>query len=180
MIKRPNIKKLFSICMVLVIMFTFTVFTASSYAVTVIYVVRTPNTTSTTVKSDALVKEVIKLCNNERAKRNFAPLVEDDLLNKLALLKSQDMVAKSYFAHESPTYGYAKDMMRMYNVKYSWLGENIGRANDYNTPQQLVNKWMDSSTHRDNILNPNFTKIGVAYVGDKNGKVYWTQLFLKP
>lgn len=167
--RKFNGKRLFSICLSLMMIFTF--FTATS--------VNTVVTTASTVKSDALVKEVIRLCNAERAKNKLKPLAESAQLYKLALLKSQDMVNKNYFAHKSPTYGDSKSMMKMYKVKYSWLGENLGKANNV-TAAQLVQSWMGSTTHRRNILNPNFTLIGVAYAKAKNGNLLWTQLFMKP
>jgi len=173
MLKNFNVKKSVPICLGLVILLTFTFFTVSPYAT---------NARIITIKSDAFIKEVIRLTNVERTNRGLAPLVENESLFKLAFLKSQDMAVNKYFEHKSPVYGYPKEMMQRFNIKYDWLGENIGKTNSMTntTPERLVKAWMESSTHRDNILNPNFTIVGVAYVKNSDGKLLWTQLFMKP
>ncbi len=81
------------------------------------------------------------------------------------------MDVNGYFSHTSPTYGSPFDMMRSYGVTYRYAGENI--ASGQRTAAQVMNDWMNSSGHRANILNQNFTKIGVGYV---NGK--WVQMFI--
>ena len=80
---------------------------------------------------------------------------------------------KHYFDHNSPTYGSPFDMLTAFGVNYRAAGENI--AMGYGTPQAVVDGWMNSPGHRANILNANFTQIGVGYVADGN---YWTQLFI--
>jgi len=64
-------------------------------------------------------------------------------------------------------------MMRAFGLRYRYAGENI--AYGQRTPQAVVNAWMNSSGHRANILNANYTQIGVGYVADGN---YWTQMFI--
>jgi len=63
--------------------------------------------------------------------------------------------------------------MRAFGLRYRYAGENI--AYGQRTPQAVVNAWMNSSGHRANILNANYTQIGVGYVADGN---YWTQMFI--
>ncbi|WP_296649299.1 CAP domain-containing protein [Romboutsia sp. 13368] len=46
------------------------------------------------------------------------------------------------------------------------------------TPKEVVNAWMNSKGHRENILNPNFTTLGVGIAKDSNGSIYWTQMFI--
>ncbi|MGL5944276.1 MAG: CAP domain-containing protein [Waterburya sp.] len=57
--------------------------------------------------------------------------------------------------------------------QYSNLGENV--AQGQTTPTDVLDSWMNSSGHRENILNPNFTEIGVGYENN-----YWTQVFGRP
>lgn len=118
-------------------------------------------------------QEVIRLTNIERQKAGLKPLTEDWELSRVARHKSNDMAQNNYFSHTSPTYGSPFNMMKAYGIAYRTAGENIAKGQ--RTPQQVVNAWMNSSGHRANILNPNFTHIGVGY--DKNGH-YWTQMFI--
>ncbi|MED3661990.1 SafA/ExsA family spore coat assembly protein [Ureibacillus sp. FSL K6-8385] len=122
----------------------------------------------------AYEQEVIRLVNVERAKAGLPALQYDWELARVAKHKSQDMHDKKYFSHTSPTYGSPFDMMKSYGIKYRSAGENI--AMGQSTPQQVVNAWMNSSGHRANILNKNFTHIGVGYVKDGH---YWTQMFIQ-
>jgi uncharacterized YkwD family protein/spore coat assembly protein SafA len=118
-------------------------------------------------------QEVINLVNQERAKNGLPALKYDWELARVAEHKSQDMRNKGYFSHTSPTYGSPFDMMKSYGITYKAAGENI--AYGQTSAQQVMNSWMNSSGHRANILNPNFTHIGVGYVA--NGH-YWTQMFI--
>ncbi|WP_211297038.1 CAP domain-containing protein [Paenibacillus castaneae] len=130
--------------------------------------------TGTTTGGDsslgAFQSQVIDLVNQERAKAGMSALKSDTLLTKVATDKAKDMDVNNYFSHTSPTYGSPFDMMRSYGVTYSYAGENI--AAGQRTPQEVMTAWMNSEGHRANILNNNFTKIGVGYV---NGK--WVQEF---
>lgn len=115
--------------------------------------------------------EVVKLVNQERAKSGLQPLTSDDALAKVALAKAKDMANNNYFSHTSPTYGSPFDMMSQYGIQYSYAGENI--ASGQQTPAQVMQDWMNSQGHRENIMNANFTKIGVGYY---NGR--WVQMFI--
>ncbi|HLR14238.1 MAG TPA: CAP domain-containing protein [Bacillota bacterium] len=118
-------------------------------------------------------QEVIELTNVERSKQGLAPLQADVELSNVARDKSKDMLANNYFDHTSPTYGSPFDMMRSYGVTYQSAGENIAKGQ--RTPQEVVTAWMNSQGHRENILNGNYTHIGVGYVEQGN---YWTQMFI--
>lgn len=119
-------------------------------------------------------QEVIRLTNIERQKAGLKPLTEDWELSRVARHKSDDMAQNNYFSHTSPTYGSPFEMMKAYGITYRAAGENIAKG--HRTPQQVVNAWMNSSGHRANILNHNYTHIGVGY--NKNGH-YWTQMFIR-
>ena len=118
-------------------------------------------------------QQVVELTNNERAKQGLQPLKVDWELSRVAREKSRDMANNGYFAHNSPTYGSPFDMMRSYGISYRTAGENIAKGQ--RTPQEVVNAWMNSSGHRANILNGNFTHIGVGFVEQGN---HWTQQFI--
>src|SRR5690625_1038719 len=118
-------------------------------------------------------QQVVDLTNAERQKQGLAPLQIDKTLSKVARVKSQDMAGNSYFSHQSPTYGSPFDMMQQFGVSYRAAGENIAKGQQ--SPEQVVNAWMNSEGHRANILNANFTHIGVGHVSNGN---YWTQQFI--
>lgn len=118
-------------------------------------------------------QEVFNLTNVERT-NNGLPAFEIHLdLSKVAREKSNDISINNYFAHNSPVYGSPFDMMRSFGIDYRTAGENI--AQGQRTPAEVVNAWMNSPGHRANILNGDFTHIGVGYV--ESGNV-WTQQFI--
>ena len=105
----------------------------------------------------------------------MSTLKMDSAISNVARAKSKDMAVNNYFAHQSPTYGSAGDMLRQFGISWSAWGENI--ASGQRTPEIVVNAWMNSPGHRANILSNNFSKIGVGYVTNSNGTPYWTQIF---
>ncbi|UOR10230.1 CAP domain-containing protein [Halobacillus amylolyticus] len=121
----------------------------------------------------AFEKKVVELTNAERAQEGLAPLELDVELSKVAKDKSLDMQQNDYFSHTSPTYGSPFDMMKQYGIDYTTAGENI--AMGQTSPEQVVQGWMNSQGHRENIMNPSFTHIGVGYAEQGN---YWTQMFI--
>ncbi|TMN22208.1 hypothetical protein FFL34_08755 [Lentibacillus cibarius] len=118
--------------------------------------------------------EVIKLTNRERNKQGLPALKTDKQLSRVARNKSMDMKQKNYFSHKSPTYGSPFDMMKQFDVTFQSAGENIARGQ--RTPEQVVEGWMNSKAHRNNILNDSFTHIGVGFTKEGN---YWTQMFIE-
>ncbi|MGE6631169.1 CAP domain-containing protein [Bacillus sp. NPDC077027] len=133
------------------------------------------DTTATNADSslNAVEKEVVDLTNKERTKQGLKALAVDSKLSKSARAKSQDMKDKNYFSHTSPTYGSPFDQMKKFGITYKTAGENI--AQGQRSAKEVVIAWMNSEGHRANILNKNYTHIGVGYVKDGN---YWTQQFI--
>ncbi|KMJ59520.1 hypothetical protein AB685_01180 [Bacillus sp. LL01] len=117
--------------------------------------------------------KVIELTNAERRKNGLSDLKADASLSNVARDKSKDMQTNNYFSHTSPTHGSPFDMMRDYGISYNTAGENI--AMGQRSPEEVVQAWMNSEGHRKNILNGEFTHIGVGYVEEGN---YWTQMFI--
>ncbi len=119
--------------------------------------------------------DVINFVNQERAKYGLSKLKIDEILTKAARLKSNDMLKNKYFSHESPSYGLPTDMLKNifsyeFNGYYLGAGENI--ATGQTTARQVVDEWLNSKPHKENILNPNYKYIGVGLKGN-----IWTQLF---
>lgn len=130
-------------------------------------------TKSGTAKVGGYEEEVARRVNEIRREHGLSELYFNEALSNVARAKSEDMRAKNYFAHQSPTYGSPFDMMRSFGIKFSAAGENIAKG--YATPAAVVDGWMNSAGHRANILSSTFTQIGVGYVADGN---YWTQMFI--
>lgn len=117
--------------------------------------------------------EILRLVNIERKKANMKPFIICTELSKVAELKSKDMAISNYFDHTSPTYGSPFNMMDQFGIIYKAAAENIAKG--FKTPEAVVKGWMDSSGHRENILNPNYGKMGIGlYTADVS---YWTQMF---
>jgi uncharacterized YkwD family protein/spore coat assembly protein SafA len=124
-----------------------------------------------------LEQQVINLVNQQRAKNGLQALKANWELCRVARYKSQDMINKRYFSHESPTYGSPFRMMESFGIKFSAAGENI--AYGQRTPQEVMNAWMNSPGHRRNILSNIYNQIGVGVAKASNGTFYWTQQFIK-
>jgi uncharacterized YkwD family protein len=127
-------------------------------------VTTTPTTTtkpSTTVTVTAKEQQMVNLVNQERTSRGLSALQMDTQLTKVARMKSQDMIDNNYFGHQSPKYGSPFDLMKSQGVTYRYAGENLAGAD---TVQRAHTNLMNSEGHRNNILNPNFTKIGVGII----------------
>ncbi|VIH41194.1 sporulation protein [Clostridioides difficile] len=134
------------------------------------------NSGSTSENFSAYQKEVVDLVNIERSKAGLNPLTLDSSISNVATKKSQDMIDNNYFSHNSPTYGSPFDMLKKFGISYKTAGENI--AMGQKTPKEVVNAWMNSEGHRKNIMNPNFSKIGVGVAQKSGGSIYWTQIFV--
>ncbi|WP_339194706.1 CAP domain-containing protein [Solibacillus sp. FSL R5-0449] len=119
-------------------------------------------------------KQVVDLTNAERTKAGLKPLEMHTPLMGVAHAKSADMAKNNYFSHTSPTFGSPFDQIKSAGISYRSAGENI--AQGQRTPQQVVQAWMDSPGHRQNIMNANFTHIGVGFVEEG---YYWTQQFIQ-
>lgn len=131
------------------------------------------NTTTTSMTSDE--QEVFNLINKQRANNGLKALQVDTGAQKVARVKAEDMVTNNYFSHNSPTYGSPFDMLKSFKVSYKTAGENIA-ANSSNSA--AVTAWMNSSGHKANILNSNFTYTGVGVVSSsKYGKIF-VQIFI--
>lgn len=113
--------------------------------------------------------QLLNLINQERARNGLPGLRLDPELTRVARIKAQDMIDNNYFSHYSPTYGSPFDMMNEFNIKYQYAGENIAQNTSVNKAHTAL---MNSSGHRKNILNPNFTHIGIGIKKAKKGYIY--------
>lgn len=104
---------------------------------------------------------VIKWTNQYRADNGLAALTENDLLVQAAQAKTDDMFQKQYFEHISPAGTSPSQMVAAAGYKYKVTGENLALG-DFKNEKELVDAWMASPGHRENILNKDYTEIGIA------------------
>jgi uncharacterized protein YkwD len=136
------------------------------------------------VGSSINTNEVYNLTNVERKNidQNLVNLKYNNTLAKIAAVRIQDMFALQYFEHNSPTGDNASKEAAKNGYEYITIGENIALGN-FDGAQGLVTAWMNSPGHRANILNKNYTEIGVAAAsGMYKGQTVWiaAQIFGKP
>ncbi|HLM83851.1 MAG TPA: CAP domain-containing protein [Candidatus Bathyarchaeia archaeon] len=118
-------------------------------------------------------KGVIGLTNDERKNNGRKPLRENSELHAAAEKKAQDILAKQYFAHETPDGKGPEYFVSSAGYSYIMIGENLALGN-FADDRALVAGWMASPGHRENILRPQFQEIGVAVArGDYEGKTTW-------
>ena len=116
------------------------------------------------------------LLNQDRIANGLSALTLDPVLCEIARLKSRDMHENNYFAHTSPTYGSASDMLRQFGYSFNAVGENIAH---HATIEKAQAAFMSSTGHRRNILGSQWTKVGIGVWKDSQGFVYVTQLFVR-
>jgi uncharacterized protein YkwD len=132
-----------------------------------------------TVEVDPIAQfkaEVIRLVNLEREKAGVAALKELDTLFPMADLRAQESAAS--FSHTRPNNTRCFTVFGDNNMRYRAAGENL--AYGFKTPEAVVAAWMKSEGHRRNIMDPDFTYIGIGYYVNENGRVYCSQLFYTP
>lgn len=105
--------------------------------------------------------QIIFWTNKYREDNNLKPLVKNNLLTKSAATKVQDMFAKQYFEHVSPDGVSPSQLVKSEGYDYKVTGENLALGN-FKDEKDLVDAWMASPGHRANILNTDYTEIGVA------------------
>lgn len=120
------------------------------------------------------IEQVVELVNNERAKEGLAPLSVDKNVQAAAQVRAVE--CEQSFSHTRPNGSSFSTALVEQGVSYRRAGENI--AWGQRSPEEVVNAWMNSEGHRANIMNSNFTKIGVGYYQNANGVKYWSQLFI--
>lgn len=113
--------------------------------------------------------QLLQETNAQREANDAQELVISPKLTEAANLKAQDMVENNYWSHTSPTGVSPWKWLRDVNYKYDQAGENL--AKNYPNATSTVEAWMSSTTHRENMLNPDYTEAGFATAdGEIDGK----------
>lgn len=118
--------------------------------------------------SEITTQKVYQETNQERLKLNLSPLHYNSLLAESATKKGEDMFKNNYWAHNSPTGTTPWDFFKSEGYEYSIAGENL--AKDFYDADSIMKAWMNSPTHRDNIINSKYQEVGIGVVsGILNG-----------
>jgi len=112
------------------------------------------------LQASVVAADVASLTNQNRTERGLPALAVNPLLTQAAQLKADDMAKNSYYAHTSPDGKSPLYWLNLVGYKYLNAGENL--VIDRTTSEQAVDAWMDSPDHRENILRPQFTQVGVG------------------
>jgi len=151
-----------------------------------------PVTQNATTADEAAIERLIhEAVNEERAAVGRDRLSTDDDLRRVARNHSADMVADGYVGHESPDGVTPADRLAAAgcraggeNVAQSWIdepvavdGETVVAENESEVAAHLVDRWMASPGHRENILRESFSESGVGVIVTEDNRVYATQKF---
>lgn len=134
-----------------------------------------PDQPGTDGSQDAFANEVVRLVNEERAKAGLPALTVDRGAASAAQVRAKEI--ERSFSHTRPDGSSFNSALTEAGVNFSGAGENI--AYGQNSPEKVMEGWMNSSGHRANILNSSYTSIGVGHYQNASGVNYWTQLFIR-
>lgn len=125
-------------------------------------------------EDNAFEAQVLALINRERARYGLRPVRYEGRLDSAAEKHARHMSLAGKMAHDGIGDGDPGERIRAEGFRNAW-GENV--ATGQTSPAQVVREWMASPEHRRNILDPNYSKMGVSYVTAANGRSYWAQAF---
>src|SRR5919204_386162 len=118
----------------------------------------------------AAERQMFALVNEERANAGVGPLVWDDRLVPVARAHSEEMFRLKYFSHQSPVSGSPFDRLKAAGITYQRAGENLAYAQSVTIAHRGL---MQSEGHRENILRPEFTRLGIGVVsGGPYGRMF--------
>ncbi len=122
--------------------------------------------------SEITYQKVLEQTNNERKKAGLGELEYNSTLSLSAQKKAEDMFKNDYWAHTSPQGKTPWTFFSSAGYKYSIAGENL--AKDFYNTDSLIKAWMNSPTHKDNIINSKYEEIGIAVVNGTLGGIKTT------
>lgn len=134
----------------------------------------TPETPTEDSSISSFAQQVVKLVNQERVKAGLNTLTISQPAKTAAQVRAKEI--EKTFSHTRPDGSSFGSALAEQGVTIRNAGENI--AIGQKSPEEVMKGWMNSSGHRANILNPNYTSIGVGCYQNASGTYYWTQLFI--
>ena len=124
----------------------------------------------------ALADEVFRLSNIERANNGASSLGRVALLTDVALLRAREIREPNQFSHTRPDGREFQTAFTDIGLAANYAGENI--AAGQTSPAEAVRAWMESSAHREAILDGDFGNLGVGVSIDGTGRLFWVQIFM--
>lgn len=112
------------------------------------------------IATDITIQKLFTSTNEERTKLGLSPLTENIQLAEAAQKKAEDMLKKDYWSHFAPDGGSPWDFIKQSGYQYEFAGENL--AKNFLYSQNVVDAWMNSPTHRENIVKKEYTEVGYA------------------
>jgi uncharacterized protein YkwD len=137
--------------------------------------------TSTAATATNDERRTFELINAERLRRGRSPLVLDGSLTRMARYHSENMARQDFFNHVDRDGLDLSGRAQVLGVRgWKALGENIAYNQGYSDPTAFaVERWMTSNKHRENILNGEFTHAGLGIARTSDGRVFFTQVFMR-
>lgn len=132
-----------------------------------------PGEEDAAVQPAAAGQEVLRLVNQERAASGLSPLELDEGLCKAAQVRAAEIVEN--FAHTRPDGSRCFTVLSQAGISYRQAGENI--AAGYADAASVMRGWMNSPSHRENIMEGAYTHLGVGVAASASGRLYWVQIF---
>jgi uncharacterized protein YkwD len=126
-------------------------------------------------------RRLFDMINRERRSRGMSPLVWDSSLTRMARYHSESMARGTFLSHTDRDGLDLSGRARLLGL-HGWkaIAENIAYNQGFDDPEAFaLERWMVSAMHRENILNGNFTHAGLAIARSSDGRVYFTQVFMK-
>ncbi len=114
------------------------------------------------ISTDITSEQLLTLLNQKRQENGLSVLSFSPELATAARNKANDMLLKNYWAHSSPDGKTPWDFLKDAGYNYVYAGENLARG--FNTSEDVTNAWMESPTHRANVLSSNYSDVGFAVV----------------
>lgn len=115
--------------------------------------------------TDISVQRLLDLTNSKRQQQGLPTLSLNEKLSKAAFSKGENMFAKNYWAHNAPDGTTPWYFIRQVKYNYVYAGENLARG--FTKSDDIIEAWMDSPTHKENMLSPNYRDIGFAVLEGK-------------
>lgn len=119
------------------------------------------------VATDITISKLVSLTNDERVKVGLTPLQENPQLALAAEKKAADMFQKDYWSHFAPDGGSPWDFIKQSGYKYEYAGENL--AKNFLYSKNVVDAWMNSPTHKENVVKKEYTEVGYAVINGMLG-----------
>ena len=144
--------------------------TGACVAILIAFVARGASPEQSSKRTEITRASVLAAMNDARAKHHLPPYREDDRLDRAARTRMDDMELDGYWGHYPPDGSNPFALLRLNGYDYRLAGENLARGVE--SAELLVEEWLGSPGHRENVLSPDYTDVGIAFiVGGTTGRV---------